>query len=82
LAWRKLTREIIIKPGGTFFNRSKQYVTYAEFVTTAQTTEYRRKCLYLQAYKTTYTPNQTLALPSSNKLRKLLTTFHPMNKSV
>ena len=28
-------REEIIKPGGTFFNRSKQYVTYAEFVTTA-----------------------------------------------
>jgi hypothetical protein len=72
----------MIKPGGTFFNRSKQYVTYAEFVTTAQNTEYRRKCLYLQAYKTTYTQNHTLALQTSNKLKKLLTTFHPMNKGV
>jgi len=76
-------REVIIKPGGSFFNRSKQYVTYAEFVTTAQNIEYRRKCLYLtQAYKTTYTQNQTLDLQSSSKLKELLTTFHPMNKSV
>jgi len=82
LVWRKLTREVIIKPGGTFFNRSKQYVTYAEFVTTVQNNECRRKCLYLQAYKTTYTQNQTLNLQTSNKLKMLLTTFHPMNKSV
>jgi len=76
-------REVIIKPGGSFFNRSKQYVTYAEFVTTAQNIEYRRKCLCLtQAYKTTYTQNQTLDLQSSNRLKELLTTFHPINKSV
>ena len=80
---KKLIREVIIKPGGTFFNRSKQYVTYAEFVTIAQNIECRRKCLHLtQAYKTTSTQNQTLDLQSSNKLKELLTIFHPMNKSM
>jgi len=78
----KLMREVIIKPGVTFFNRSKQYVTYAEFVTTVKNIQYRRKCLHLtQASKTTYTQNQTLDLHLAISF-ELLTTFHPMNKSV
>lgn len=41
--------EVIIKPGGTFFTRSKQYVTETEFVTTACHIEVQDKMSLLDA---------------------------------